>query len=120
MKKLNEIIFFILILILVFYIIYLLFLKPIRIIKYENFNGICNKECCLPGWYGNSNNQCSPCPFQHTSPFSIPDENCNCKNNNINSCFACPDPCAPFNLNSRTCQKKICPRGKVCKNGICV
>jgi len=118
MKKLYEIVFFILLLFLVFYIIYLLFLRPIRIINYENF--ACNKDCCLPGWYGNSNNQCSPCPSQHTSQFSIPDNNCNCKNNSINSCFPCTDPCAPFNPNSRTCQKKTCPKGKTCRNGNCV
>lgn len=122
MKKLYEIFFFILLLFLVFYIIYLLFLRPIRIIKYENFE--CNKVCCPSGWYGNNmNDGCKTCSNSSTPDYtsiSKLDENCNCSNNSINSCFACTDPCSPYNPISRQCQKKICQSGKMCRNGKCV
>jgi hypothetical protein len=120
MKNIQNI-FYILFFVIILFIFYLLFSNCLKIKKNESFTS-CSKECCQPGWYGNSSSECTPCPFQFSSPFSIPDNNCECKNSTANSCFACTDKCSPFNSVTKTCQPKICPRGKTCNSntGNCV
>ena len=82
----------------------------------ENFGCESGKTCCLPGYYGDSSANCSVCPANKpSSQFSRPGDDCNCKNNNIDSCFACNDKCAPYNPYTRMCTPIKCPLGKSCK-----
>jgi hypothetical protein len=74
------------------------------------------KSCCLPGFYGSSSANCSPCPSDKpSSPFSHPGDDCTCLNAGISSCFACKNKCAPYNPNTRMCTPMTCALGKSCK-----
>ena len=82
----------------------------------ENFGCGSGKACCKPGYYGDSSENCSVCPANKpSSPFSHPRNDCTCQNNNINSCFACRNKCAPYDPHSRMCTPIKCPDGHYCK-----
>ncbi len=82
----------------------------------ENFGCGSGKACCRPGYYGESDANCSECPKDKpSSPFSHPGDDCTCKNNNIKSCFACKNKCAPYNINTRMCTPIECNMGETCK-----
>ena len=83
--------------------------------KQENFSCGGGKSCCLQGWYGNHPN-CVQCPVNKpSSPRTAsggPDSNCNCPNATTSSCFACTNPCRPFNVATGICTP-LCSACKV-------
>ena len=106
----------IIILILIILIIILLMYNN-KYNKKESFGCGSGKSCCLPGYYGTSSATCNKCPeSKPTSPFSHPGEDCRCKNESIDSCFACKNKCSPFNPNTGMCEEYRCKKnGTSCK-----
>ena len=103
----------ILILLVLLLIIYLLFRKSEET---ENFGCATGLTCCLPGYYGASSSSCTLCPSDKpSSPFSAPNSACACPNSDSSKCFACNDPCKPYNPASRMCLPFQCPDDKTCK-----
>ncbi len=72
--------------------------------------------CCLPGFYGDYSGNCTECPSDKpSSPFSIPNNKCQCPNSSIDKCFACNNPCRPYDSQSKMCKPYKCPSDQTCK-----
>jgi hypothetical protein len=87
---------------------------------HEYFGCDAGQTCCLQGWHGKPPN-CKQCPAATpSSPRTKnggPDEDCNCPNASVSSCFACPSPiCSPFKVDTGICTP-VCPNCSVQRRG---
>jgi len=103
--------------IIILIVLLIIFLFTTNCEKKEDFSCATGQTCCLPGFYGKDNHAgCTLCPANKpSSPFEAPDGNCSCPNSSIDKCFACTDPCKPYDSQSRTCLPYQCQSSTTCK-----